>query len=422
MLKVEGVSKSFGPVRALRNATITIGAHEVVGLIGENGAGKSTLMRILSGGMRPDAGTIAVDGSAVMLRDTAQANRYGIAMVFQEQSLLLNMSVADNLHLANERPFTRFGVISRRRMIEAARDRLARVGLDIDPTLKAGELGFAARQMVELAKALSLEERTNAPLTILLDEPTSVLESKDIEILFERIRSLKSRASFVFVSHRLDEVLAISDRIYVMKDGEIVAERPAGATSVPVLHAMMVGRDLDAEYYREARQKPPLDEIVLEARGLGVQGAYRNVDFTLRRGEVLGVAGVIGSGREELTRTLFGFLPQTSGALLIEGRLASLRTPTQAVAAGVGYIPRERRVEGLVMDISVAANITLARLDATMRHGFIDHGRERAIADEWIRRIRDQDPERGAGLSESQRRQPAEDRDRTMVDGAIRIS
>ena len=392
MLKVDGVSKSFGPVRALRNATITIGAHEVVGLIGENGAGKSTLMRILSGGMRPDAGAIAVDGSPVVLRDTAQANRHGIAMVFQEQSLLLNMSVADNLHLANERPFTRFGVISRRRMIEAARVRLARVGLDIDPTLKAGDLGFAARQMVELAKALSLEERTGASLTILLDEPTSVLESKDIEILFERIRSLKSRASFVFVSHRLDEVLAISDRIYVMKDGEIVAERPAGATTVPVLHAMMVGRDLDAEYYREARQKPPLDEIVVEARGLGVQGAYRNVDFTLRRGEVLGVAGVIGSGREELTRTLFGFLPQTSGVLLVDGRLASLRSPTQAVAAGIGYIPRERRVEGLVMDISVAANITLARLDATMRYGLIDHGRERSIADEWIRKLRIKTP------------------------------
>jgi len=338
VLKVENVSKSFGPVKALRNATIAVGAHEVVGLIGENGAGKSTLMRILSGGMRPDTGIIAVDGSPVVLRDTSQANRYGIAMVFQEQSLLLNMSVADNLHLANERPFTRFGVISRRRMIDAARERLAKVGLDIDPTQKAGELSFAARQMVELAKALSLEERTSAPLTILLDEPTSVLETKDIKILFERIRSLKSRASFVFVSHRLDEVLAISDRIYVMKDGEVVAERTAGATSVPSLHAMMVGRDLDAEYYREARQEPPGDEVALEARGLGVEGAYRNVSCTLRRGEVLGIAGVIGSGREELTRTLFGFLPQTSGVLLIDGRQASLRTPTQAVAAGVGYI------------------------------------------------------------------------------------
>src|SRR6202453_506578 len=392
VLKVENVSKSFGPVKALRNATIAVGAHEVVGLIGENGAGKSTLMRILSGGMRPDRGTIAVDGSPVVLRDTSQANRYGIAMVFQEQSLLLNMSVADNLHLANEQPFTRFGVISRRRMIEAARERLAKVGLDIDPSQKAGELSFAARPMVELAKALSLEERTNAPLTILLDEPTSVLETKDIKILFERIRSLKSRASFVFVSHRRDEVLAISARIYVMKDAEVVAERTAGATSVASLHAMMVGRDLDAEYYREARQEPPRDEVVLEARGLGVEGAYRNVSFVLRRGEVLGVAGVIGSGREELTRTLFGFLPQKSGVLLIDGRQESLRTPTQAVAAGVGYIPRERRTEGLVMDISVAANITLARLEATMRHGFIDHRRERAIADEWIHRLRIKTP------------------------------
>jgi ribose transport system ATP-binding protein len=392
VLKVESVSKSFGPVKALRNATISVGAHEVVGLIGENGAGKSTLMRILSGGMRPDTGTIAVDGSPVVLRDTSQANRYGIAMVFQEQSLLLNMSVADNLHLANERPFTLLGLISRRRMIEAARDRLAKVGLDIDPSQRAGELTFAARQMVELAKALSLEERTNAPLTILLDEPTSVLETKDIQLLFERIRSLKSRASFVFVSHRLDEVLAISDRIYVMKDGEVVAEWTAGATSVSSLHAMMVGRDLDAEYYREARQESPRDEVVLEARELGVEGAYRNVSFMLRRGEVLGVVGVIGSGREELTRTLFGFLPQMSGVLLIDGQQASLRTTTQAVAAGIGYIPRERRTEGLVMDISVAANITLARLDATMRHGFIDHRRERAIADEWIHRLRIKTP------------------------------
>jgi ribose transport system ATP-binding protein len=392
MLKLEAISKSFGPFKALRNATIEIGANEVVGLIGENGAGKSTLMRILSGGMRPDVGTISVNGSPIVLSDTTRANEHGIAMVFQEQSLLLNMSVADNLHLAHEKPFTRFGLIDRRAMVKAARERLAKVGLDIDPTVKAGDLGFAARQMVELAKALSLEERTDAPLTILLDEPTSVLEAKDIEILFDRMRLLKSRASFVFVSHRLDEVLAISDRIYVMKDGEVVAERPAGATSVPALHAMMVGRELDAEYYRETRQSQPHDDVVLEARGLTVQGVYRNVDFVLRKGEVLGVAGVIGSGREELTRTLFGFMPQTSGVLRIDRRETILRTPTQAVAAGVGYIPRERRVEGLVMDISVAANITLAKLEAAMRRGFIDHGRERSIADEWIQRLRIKTP------------------------------
>ena len=176
MLRVDAINKSFGGVRALRDASIEVRPHEVVGLIGENGAGKSTLMRILSGSMRPDSGVIAVDGSRVALRDTHQANECGIALVFQEQSLLVNMSVAENIFLAQEGPFTRFGVVGRGRMMAAARACLAKVGLDIDPARKAGELSFAARQMVELAKALALEDRTDAPLTILLDEPTSVLE------------------------------------------------------------------------------------------------------------------------------------------------------------------------------------------------------------------------------------------------------
>ncbi len=392
MLKVEDVSKSFGSVRALRDVSFEIRRNEVVGLVGENGAGKSTLMRILSGTMRPDAGRLLVDGRPVVLSDTRRANDVGIAMVFQEQSLLLNMSVAENIHLAQEKQFTRFGLLARRRMVEAARAHLAKVGLDVDPTVKAGELNFAARQMLELAKALALEERTDAPLTILLDEPTSVLEAKDIDVLFERMRSLKSRASFLFVSHRLDEVLAISDRVYVMKDGMVVAERASDASTVPDLHAMMVGRDLHSEYYREARQVPPQDHVLLEARALTVRGLFHDVDFTLRRGEVLGIAGVIGSGREELTRTLFGFLPQTSGSLHVDGAASVLRSPSEAVAAGIGYIPRERRAEGLVMDLSVAANITLARLDVAMNHGFIAHARERAIAADWIRRLRIRTP------------------------------
>jgi ribose transport system ATP-binding protein len=392
MLSVDAISKSFGSVRALRDVSIEVRSGEVVGLIGENGAGKSTLMRILSGTMRPDTGTILVDGAPVTLSDTQRANACGIAMVFQEQSLLLNMSVADNIHLAQEKPYTRFGLVGRRRMIEKAREYLAKVGLDIDPTMKAGDLSFAERQMVELAKALALEDRTKAPLTILLDEPTSVLEKKDIDILFGRMRSLKARASFLFVSHRLDEVLEISDRVYVMKDGQVVAERTAAGSTVPELHAMMVGRELNSEYYREARQAPPQDGVVLEARGLTVRGQFRDVDFTLRRGEVLGIAGVIGSGREELTRTLFGFLPQTAGTLLVDGRETVLATPMQAVAAGIGYVPRERRIEGLVMDLSVASNVTLASLQVAMNRGVIDHARERDIADDWIRRLRIRTP------------------------------
>jgi ribose transport system ATP-binding protein len=392
MLNVEHISKSYGPVRALQDVSIEVRPNEVVGLIGENGAGKSTLMRVLAGTVRPDSGRILIDGTPVSLRDSAHANACGIAMVFQEQSLLLNMSVAENIHLAQEAEFTRMGLLDKRRMNEAARAHLARVGLDIDPRVKAGELTFAARQMVELAKALALEQRTTAPLTIFLDEPTSVLEQRDIGILFDRMRALKSRASFIFVSHRLDEVLEISDRVYVMKDGAVVAEKPAEEATVPELHAMMVGRELHAGYYREDRQGAPGAEPVLEARGLTVRGIFRSVDFTLHRGEVLGIAGVIGSGREELMRTLFGFLPQTAGTLAVNGREVVLRSPTEAVAAGIGYVPRERRVEGLVMDLSVAVNMTLANLDVAMNRHIIDRGRERTIANGWIERLRIRTP------------------------------
>jgi ribose transport system ATP-binding protein len=392
MLNVEHISKSYGPVRALRDVSIEVRPNEVVGLIGENGAGKSTLMRVLAGTVRPDSGRILIDGTPASLRDSAHANACGIAMVFQEQSLLLNMSVAENIHLAQEAEFTRLGLLDKRRMNEAARAHLARVGLDVDPRTKAGELTFAARQMVELAKALALEQRTTAPLTIFLDEPTSVLESRDIGILFDRMRALKSRASFIFVSHRLDEVLEISDRVYVMKDGAVVAEKPAGNATVPELHAMMVGRELHSGYYREDRQGAPGAEPVLEARALTVRGIFRSVDFTLHRGEVLGIAGVIGSGREELMRTLFGFLPQTAGTLTVNGREVVLRSPTEAVAAGIGYVPRERRVEGLVMDLSVAVNMTLANLDVAMNRHLIDRGRERKIANGWIERLRIRTP------------------------------
>jgi ribose transport system ATP-binding protein len=387
MLRAIGIDMRFAGVHALRGVSIEVRANEVVGLIGENGAGKSTLLRILAGVHRPDAGAIEIDGQSVVFRNPREANAQGIGIVFQEQSLLLNMSVAENIYLGQEAEFTRLGVIDARRRNAAARRQLEKVGLDIEPTRRTAELTFAARQMVELAKALALEERTDRALTILLDEPTSVLESRDIEILFARMRALKSRASFVFVSHRLEEVLHVSDRVYVMKDGAVVAERAADRVSVPDLHEMMVGRGLQTEYYREARQRAPGARVVLQTRGLTVAGAYRDVDLDLRAGEVLGIAGVIGSGREELTRTLFGFLPPTSGTLAVNGRPTVLRSPAEAVALGIGYIPRERRVEGLVMFLSVATNITLAHLGAVLRMGLIAHGRERHLAMEWVRRL-----------------------------------
>ena len=387
VLALRGVEKSFPGVRALKSVSIEIRPHEVVGLVGENGAGKSTLMRILSGVYQPDAGEILIAGRPATIRSPAYAAQLGIGMVFQEQSLLLNLTVAENVYLGAERPFTRAGLIDWRALKAAAGRQLAKVQVDVDPGTRAADLDFATRQMVELAKALTLEDKAQGHLVILLDEPTSVLERRDIEILFERVRALRARASFVFVSHRLDEVLELSDRVYVMKDGGVVADLPAAEADIHTLHRLMVGRGLQAEYYREQLQQPPGEEVVLEAEGLALDGAYRDVSFKLRKGEILGIAGVIGSGREELTRTLFGFQPQTAGRLVVHGREVHLASPSQAVEAGIGYVPRERRTEGLVLFLPVSANITLASLDRLRRAGLIDTAGERSVARRWVDRL-----------------------------------
>ncbi|ANT53888.1 sugar ABC transporter ATP-binding protein [Mesorhizobium amorphae] len=388
MLKASGIIKNFPGVHALRDVSIEVRPNEVVGLIGENGAGKSTLMRVLAGTYRPDGGSLTLDGEQLKLRNARDAARHGIGMVFQEQSLVLNLTVAENIYLGEEDRFTRLGIVNWRAMNNAARRQLAKIGVDIDVTRRTSELTFAARQMVELAKALTLEEMVERPLLILLDEPTSVLNGADIEVLFARVRALKSRASFVFVSHRLDEVLAISDRVYTMKDGAVVAEHSTADVTAPELHEIMVGRGLQAEYYREARQQQPRDEIRVETRGLGAAGAYRGVDLKIRAGEIVGIAGVVGSGREEVTRTIGGLLQHSAGELKIAGEAVHFGSPEPAVRKGIGYVPRERRLEGLVMFLSIAENISLADLSSVMRHGAIDYGKERRLAADWIKRLR----------------------------------
>jgi ribose transport system ATP-binding protein len=391
-LALRGVSKSFPGVKALDDVSIEIRAHEVVGLIGENGAGKSTLIRILTGVYQPDAGEILIDGRRVRLAGPADAPNHGIGIVFQEQSLLPNLTVGENIYLGHERRFTRGRLIRWPELYAAARRQLEKVQLDIDPRTPTSELDFASRQMVELAKALRLEDETEGHLVILLDEPTSVLEQAEIDILFARVRALKARAAFVFVSHRLDEVLALSDRVYVMKDGRVVAELPAKGADTHRLHELMVGHGRQAEYYRESDQRPFAEEVVLAVEGLTLAGHYADVGFELHAGEILGIAGVIGSGREELSRTLFGFAPPTAGRILVRGREVRLGSPAEAVAQGIGYIPRERRVEGLVLFLSVATNMTLASLDELRRHGLIDHRKESELARGWVQRLRIRTP------------------------------
>ena len=386
-LELVGVDKRFPGVHALKAVSLKVRPGEVVGLIGENGAGKSTLMKILSGVYQPDGGEIRHDGKRVVMRNPTDAAANGIGMVHQEQSLLTNLSVAENIWLGKEKPFLRGGLIDRKAMAAAATKQLEKVQLDVDPFTITERLTFAQRQMVELAKVMTLADEIDGHLIIMLDEPTSVLEQAEIDILFARVRALRSRASFVFVSHRLDEILDLSDRVYVMKDGAVVAEMPAADADTEKLHSLMVGRSRNAEYYKENRQVAYRSEVVLEAKRLSLNGAYQDVDFQLHAGEVLGIAGVIGSGREELARTLGGLEPASSGEITAFGKPVRLDTPGEAVAIGIGYVPRERRVEGIVGFLPVVANITLGNLTAVTRYGLIDHGKENATAESWVKRL-----------------------------------
>jgi ribose transport system ATP-binding protein len=387
MLTLNKVSKRFNGITVLNNISLEIRKHEVVGLIGENGAGKSTLMKILTGVYQPDEGHLELDGSPIVLDGPRGATANGIAMVYQEQSILLNLSVAENLFMGREDEFSRFGCLNWKKLHSAARLQLAKVNLDIDPGLLCSELSFGQRQMIELAKALALEERTEGHLVILLDEPTSALEQREIDTLFRLVRQLKSRASFIFVSHRLDELLELSDRVYVMKDGEVVAEMPAAEASKERLHTLMVGRSLHAEFYRESLQQPCLSEVVLSARELALAGSFSSLDFDLHRGEILGIAGLIGSGREELCRVLAGLMAKSGGEIQVHGRRLEGAGPGPAIRAGIGYIPRERKVEGIVSMLSVAQNMTLARIGQVTSLGLLDERKERSIAENWIKRL-----------------------------------
>jgi ribose transport system ATP-binding protein len=392
VLEIRGVSKSFPGVKALDDVSFAINEGEVVGLIGENGAGKSTVLKVLNGIYRADEGGIFVDGSPVEINSPRQAFDSGIAMVFQEQSILPTLTVAENIFLGREEEFLRFGLISKARMNAAAAEELKKVHLDVHPATRCAELPFASRQMVEIAKALSLDTRISRDITILLDEPTSVLERKEVDLLFDIVRDLKQRASFVFISHRLEEVLHICDRVYVMRDGKVVKELPAAGASISELHQHMVGRQLHGEYYRETRQATPGNETVLACRGFGKKGAFSDVSFDLKRGEVIGIAGVIGSGREDLARCLAGHAAPDTGQLEIAGQPVRFAGPHTATSAGVGLVPAERKTEGLVYSFSVAENMTLAALPAFTGNGVIRFGAEAAIAKEWIDRLKIKTP------------------------------
>jgi ribose transport system ATP-binding protein len=388
MFELRKVEKHFPGVHALKGIDFSIARGEIVGLVGENGAGKSTLMKVIYGAYQHDGGEVMVDGRPVRFANPRQAMDMGVGMVFQEQSLIPNLTVMENIFLGFERQFVRFGVVDWKGMAAAARQQLAKVKLDIDPATVTSHLSFAQRQLVELAKVLTLEERVDGDLVILLDEPTSVLAREEIELLFGLVRELRKRASFIFVSHRLDEVLEISDRVYVMKDGAVVDVVPGKGARVDDIQQKMVGREISHEYYREEKQLP-FDEtkVLLNLDGISLGGRYRDISLKLHAGEVLCLVGVEGSGREPILRTIFGLQRPDSGTVTVKGQRVDRWGASAAVGRGIGYIPRERKVEGIVGGMNVYENITLSQMGKYSQGGVLAIGREKDLARDWIRRL-----------------------------------
>ena len=394
VLRVDRLSKSFPGVRALDDVSIDVGAHEVVGLVGENGAGKSTLLKVIAGLYRADSGRIVVRDKEVSLGSVVAANDAGIGMVFQEQSLLPNVSVAENILLGHEKEAIRFGFYDWNELNRLAAAQLGKLGARIPPAAQTESLSFVERQLVEFAKVLAIEERTHHEPLILLDEPTSVLEAEELDTVLDQIERLRERASLIFVSHRLEEVLRVSDRIYVMTNGRCVAERDPRRCELEELQQLMLGQALGAEYGRSVAARAPTDTtaVRLGVRELSRHGDYEAVSFELHAGEVLGVAGVEGSGREALCRTLFGAEGADGGDMRLDGRLMRFGSCAEAVRAGIGYVPAERRTEGIIGGLSVKENMTLAHVEEVSRGPFLDLRREKEVASRWIERLRIRTP------------------------------
>lgn len=386
LLRVEGVTKSFPGVRALDGVDLSLRTGEVHVLLGENGAGKSTLIKMLSGAHRPDAGRILVAGGQdgmhsdlheVHIRSAQDAERLGIATIYQEFNLVPGLTVAENIFLGRQ-PRTALGLVDRKTMRARAAELLQRVRLDVPPNTPVSELGIARLQMVEIAKALSLDARI-----LIMDEPTAVLTSEEVETLFEIVRELRDAGvGIIFITHHLEEIGALGDRVTVLRDGRSVEEVPASADEGELIR-LMVGRDIAEQYPRQRPDGPGAP--LLRVRGLARRGTtagpvFEGIDFEVRAGEVVGLAGLVGAGRTEVARAIFGVDRYDTGTVEIDGTELVRGDVRAAMRAGLGLVPEDRKGQGLVLDASLQDNLTLARLDRDTRGGLVDRGAQRREA------------------------------------------
>ncbi len=383
LLELEGISKQFPGVRALEDVHFSVAAGEIHALVGENGAGKSTLIKVISGVHMPDSGVIRIEGQEVTFGSPHQAQAAGMATMYQELSLYPELSVAENIFMghAPRRGGDRFGVVDWGSMADRAREILASLDIhDMDVNRKVGTLNVGNRQRVEIAKALSINARV-----LIMDEPTAALTESDVERLFSIVRLLKERGvAVIYISHRLQEVFELADRVTVLRDGRYVDSKPVAEVTEGELIRMMVGRTI-TELFPKLPSEIRGD--VLEVRDLTRRPHTLGVSFRVRGGEIVGMAGLVGSGRSETAQLVFGILAPDSGEILIEGQKVAIRSPGQAMKLGVAYVPEDRGTQGLVRAMRIRENLSMAILGSLTRLGMVDKSAERRVGADMIAQL-----------------------------------
>jgi len=379
-IELVGIAKQFGAVQALRGVDLTLYSGEVHALVGENGAGKSTLVKILAGVYRPDMGSMKIDGKAVELHNPAQARNAGIAVIQQEPTLFPDLNVAENVFMGRH-PRDRFGRVDWKRMYQEVEHLLASLDVRLNVYTPVEGLSVAEQQLVEIAKALSFDSRV-----LIMDEPTAALSAHEVQELFVITKRLRERGvAILFVSHRLEEIFEIADRVTVFRDGAWVSTAPIGELTVDEIIRQMVGRELGTLYPK--RDVEPGEEI-LAVKHLTRRGVFEDVSFQVRRGEILGFAGLVGAGRTEIARVIFGIDRADAGEIRIGGKRVQINSPKAAMHHGIAYVPEDRREHGLIMEFSIARNMTLPVLLRQASHlGLLSPRREHAIAQDYSKQL-----------------------------------
>jgi len=380
LITLQNVTKTFGPVTVIQDVTVSVYPGQVQVLLGENGAGKSTLIKMVAGVYQPDGGQILVDGVVTSLPSTRAAEEHGIATIHQELNLVATMSVAENVMLG--RMPTRFGMVDRPELRRQARAALALIGLDVDVNMPVGDLGIAKQQLVEIAKALSINARV-----LILDEPTAALTRHETQALFAVMADLRQRGvGMLFISHHLDEIAEVGDTVTVIRDGHFIAEVPA-STPEDDLVKLMVGRSIEDQFPRRADETPAVTEV-LAVTNLSSAGQFDDISFTVRAGEVLGIAGLVGAGRTELIRAIAGADKYDTGTVSVRGTQLPKGDIQAAIRAGIGHVPEDRKGQGLVLDASVNDNLGYATLASSAKLGLADFTGQRKRAEAVAEKLR----------------------------------